>query len=66
MFNCLQDYALEHVFSAYGTVEFVRLQSDARYGVVQVMHLSLQPSQRNADSKSPVFPRSLVVVLANI
>lgn len=31
----MPDYALEHVFSAYGAVDFVRLQSDARHGVVQ-------------------------------
>jgi RNA recognition motif. (a.k.a. RRM, RBD, or RNP domain) len=31
----MPDYALEHVFSRYGTVDFVRLQSNACYGVVQ-------------------------------
>ncbi|KAK9804003.1 hypothetical protein WJX72_011888 [[Myrmecia] bisecta] len=32
----LPDYALEHVFSKYGQVEFVRLQHDKRYGVVRM------------------------------
>ena len=31
----MPDYALEHVFSRYGAVDFVRLQSNACYGVVQ-------------------------------
>lgn len=31
----MPDYALEHVFSRYGAIEFVRLQSDPRHGVVQ-------------------------------
>ncbi len=31
----LPDYALAHVFAQYGPVDFVRLQSDARHGVVQ-------------------------------
>lgn len=31
----LPDYALQHVFEQFGTVEFVRLQSDQRHGVVQ-------------------------------
>lgn len=31
----MPDYALQHVFSRYGGVDFVRLQSDARHGVVQ-------------------------------
>ena len=31
----MPDYALEHVFSRYGTVDFVRLQSNACHCVVQ-------------------------------
>lgn len=31
----MPDYALEHVFSRFGAIDFVRLQSDARHGVVQ-------------------------------
>lgn len=31
----LPDYALQHVFAQFGVVDFVRLQSDPRHGVVQ-------------------------------
>lgn len=32
----LPDYALQHVFAQHGVVEYVRLQRDKRYGLVQV------------------------------
>lgn len=31
----LPDYALHNVFQQFGGIDFVRLQSDPRYGVVQ-------------------------------
>lgn len=32
----LPDYAIQHVFSNYGTVEYVRLQKDSRFSVVKM------------------------------
>lgn len=31
----LPDYALQHTFSQYGSVVYVRLQRDARFGIVK-------------------------------
>ena len=61
----LPDYCLEHIFSKYGKVEYVRLMADKRFGIVKFA--SPEPALQAMEclNGSEICGEALTVMLTN-
>ena len=61
----LPDYALQHTFSEYGPVVYVRLQRDARFGIVKFTNAESARAALGALNGSNICGQALAVSLVD-